>query len=162
MPVIGAYSCFQRINARVSRNKDVGRILFLIKKILTCKLSGSKVQLGYKAYSLTVELLGIWRENIVSPQSRFNMTHLYARIEAGKSSYKSSGSIAVNKNKVRLFLCKHFLDGRKHGSGYIKKVLTLFHYPQVIFGSNFENIKHLPEHFLVLTRNAYHCFNIFS
>ena len=75
MVIVFRDSITHSVNDGISRDKNRICVFALLQQMLLCQCGRSKMILTDNPYCLSVELFGIGRVNVISPQSRLNMTY---------------------------------------------------------------------------------------
>lgn len=145
----------QRINHRVSDNKNGAVFLIFTKQVLPGRFGGRKVHIRKNAGELAVRLLRIGGKKISRPQARLHVAHFNLLVESSQRRRKGGGGIAVHQYIVRLFPLQHILQPPEHPGGNVIERLAALHDVQIIVHRKVEKIHHLIQHFTVLGREAY-------
>ena len=143
----------QRIDHRVSRNKDAALRHALRDKIRMRRRSRREVQCRDAAREASVHLLRKGGIDIVRPKSRLNMPDGNLMIVRGKRAGKGRRCIAVDEDKIGAVLLEHLVDAHHCARCDVKERLPCRHDIQIVIGNNVEETQHLIEHLTVLRRD---------
>ena len=162
MGIVFSYRGFQRINGGIARHVDGLSPLPLFEQVLPGQLRRRKVVPGDNAHSLPVELLGVWRIDVVGTQTRLHMPDRDLQIEASQRRDKGRARIAMHQHNIRLLLFKHLTDALKNIHRHIKERLPLLHDGQIIIRYNAEGFQHLVKHLPMLPCYTNHRLDAFA
>ena len=114
-------------------------------------LRRSKVKLRDQTHRLPVEFLRIGRIHLIGPKSRLHVTDRNLLIEGSECCGKGRCGISVHQHDIRLFYTEDLTHSHKNCSRHIRQILPLLHNIQIIIRNDAEDIKHLLQHFPVLS-----------
>ena len=134
---------------------------FFFEEVLLTEWGWREIVGSNATGDLAVHLLWPWTINVMGAETCLYMGYRYLCIEGGKSSCCGGSSIAMDKDNIRTTLLKDVAKTDENTCSHIGEILSLLHYVEVVVGTDIENLKHLVEHFAMLTCDAYDGFKLF-
>jgi len=143
------------IQNRVSRYKDTFALHVLRKKVSSCLLGWSKMQVGKLCDETAVELLGKRLVLVIRAQASLHVTDGNMQIIGRKSRCHRSRGISVNEHRVGSLPLHNVTHPAHHPLGHVKERLPLSHDSKIILGAYAKGTKHAVKHGTVLSRYAH-------
>ena len=147
----------QSVNHSISRDENLFIGNALRQQIFPAQRRRSKMICRNTTSDLSVHLFRPRTVNIMSPQTRLDMTDGNLTVKGGKRRRSRGSGVAVDKNQIRLRFLQDSAHPKQDTARHVVKILPRLHDVQVIIRRNFKEMQHLIQHLPVLTGYAYNC-----
>jgi len=143
----------QRIDHRIAGDYDLAvQRLALEVRLRAC--GGGEHQIAHQVDHATIHFFRPRLHQIAGAQTRFDMPDRNPPMKCGERRSRGGRRIAVDQHAIRLHGRKHVVERRGQARGQSIERLVARHQREIVIRCDLEQIQHLIEHLLMLTRDA--------
>src|SRR6266498_3752022 len=132
----------QRVNDRVTGDKDCVGINTLTKQIISSASSWCEVQVTDMSGYYSIDFVGKWIGSIIAAQTSLHMSHFNLSVMGSNGGRHYCRCIALYKHPVRLMHHQDRLQTGENSSGDAGRRLVRAHKIKIYIGFDTKEVKH--------------------